>query len=269
MRNLVFAGLLFLSLGACKSTPDPVVPPTNAAASASPQLEGVYYSQGEAGVDLLRFTSAGKVFSISTPSQQTLEPAVRLLMKESDRCASGPFAIKDGILRFTLTSKQGAVEYAGAIKEDKLNARWRSAINGASIETTYTFVKVIDESQEAPEKPAATADEPTPAAPSGPVAPELTLIPDGAAWYCYKTSGASRCERKPAACESSRKTASALHKDLKSAKCAKQPSAYCYTATSKGGARGAASCAATEADCKAEAASLEDSDAVVSTCSKQ
>lgn len=268
MRSLFVISLI--ALAACKSMPEPVAPPTDAAASANPHFEGVYYYQSPDGVDLLRFTSAGKVLSVSTANAQALEPAVRLLLGESDRCATGTYAIKDGILRFTLTSKAGAVEYAGAIKDDKLAARWHSNINNATVEETYTFVKVVDESSDpapAADKPAPT-DEPA-AGPAAPAAPELTLIPDGSAWYCFRTTGASRCERKPAACESSRKAAAAAHKDMKMAKCAKQAGAYCYTATNRAGARGVASCAATEADCKAEASGLDADDVSVSSCAKQ
>ena len=267
-RSLLAAFLVLAA--ACTAAPEPVAPPTSASASASPKLEGVYYFQSPEGVDLLRFTSARKVLSLSTASQQSLESAVRLLIAESDRCASGTYAIKEGILRFTLTSKAGTVDYAGAIKDDKLAARWRSGINGASVEETYTFVKVVDEAAETAANPDRPPTEDADAgAPSAPTGPELTLIPDGAAWYCFRTSGASRCERKQAACDAARKSAAAAHRDTKMGKCTKQASAYCYTAT-KGAAHGMASCSATEADCKAEASGLEPgSDVSISVCAKQ
>ncbi len=165
---------------ACKkAAQEPVAPPAQAGPSLPPRFDGVYAAevQGAAppgdpnagSVDFLRFTAEGRVMSLSAPaSQSAAEAAVKLLMSGSDRAASGTYAIKDGVLRFVLTSKVGSMEYAGAIvKDDQLMVRWHSSINDASVEQTFTFVLIDparagEKSTEPPIEPADDGGAPAP-----------------------------------------------------------------------------------------------------------
>lgn len=278
LRSLAVLALLTLPLACSKAAQEPVTPPAQAGTSSPPRFDGVYAApvgkpdQGQdQGMDLLRFVADGRVLSLSVSSSQGLEPAVRMLLAENEKCATGKYEIKDGVLRFVLKSKLGSVEYAGAVREDKLLARWRSGINGTSLEETFSFVHVVeDEKGEKNEKPTAAAPD---GEPSGPASPELALIPEGAAWFCFRAPsvGVSRCERKAAECDAARKTTAAAHKNLKLTPCAKQASAHCFTIVQKSAQKGAASCSATEDDCKAEVAGLgaEGADVSVSACTKQ
>lgn len=270
MRRLLFVLLLLAACG--KGASGPVTPPASASASAQPRFDGVYAAQKGEAVDMIRFMNSGRALSISTASSAQIENAARLVMSESDRCAKGTYEIKDGIIRFALKSKLGTVEYAGAIKDDKLTIRWRSDINGASDEAEYAFVHVVDENDDAGAKPAAGDDDEDAGAPTI-VAADVGLIPEGASWFCFRAPNASRCERKQSTCEASRKTAVAVRKDTKIAKCAKQASAFCFTVVQKSGGRGAASCSSSQADCDAERATLladqDNGDINVSTCLKQ
>ena len=274
-RSALAVVLAILAVLACgKGSSDPVVPPAQTSPSVAPRFDGVYASQKGESIDLLRFTSAGHVASITTASQAAIETAVRLLIAESERCAKGTYALKDGVIRFTLKSKVGSLDYAGGVHDDKLALRWRSDINSASEEEQFSFVRVVDEESDAGAGPkAAGDDDELDAGPPGPVAADIALIPEGATWYCFRAPTASRCERKQSACDSSRKTAATVRKDGKIGKCTKTAVAFCFTVTQRAASRGAASCSSSMADCDAERASLaadsDGSDLAISTCSRQ
>jgi len=278
VRRLVtlvaLVAFVVVAIIACgKGTPDPVVPPAQTSPSAAPRFDGVYAAQKGESIDLLRFTAAGHVASITTASQAAIETAVRLLIAESERCAKGTYAVKDGFLRFTLKNKAGSLDYAGGVHDDKLAVRWRSDINSVSEEEQFSFVRVVDEESDAGASSAAGEEGEADAAAPGPVAADVALIPEGATWYCFRAPTASRCERKQAACESGRKTAATVRKDGKIGKCTKVATAFCFTVSQRTAKQGAAACSSTMADCDAERASLSaDSDVselIVSTCSKQ
>ena len=280
-RSLVIMALLTLPLACGKQAEGPVAPPAGAKSSAAPRFDGVYgapVGKGEQGapdqgMDLVRFVADGRVLTLSIPSSEGLEPAVRLLLGACSECASGKYELKDGVLRFVMKSKLGSVEYAGAVADDRLVAHWRSDINGVSREESFSFVHVVDDPDATPsssdkgEKPSAEADPPT-----TPSLPEVALVPPGSSWYCFHgpTPGASSCERKLPACESANKAASATHKELKLTKCAKQATAWCYTMVQRSVAKGAAFCSSTEEDCKADVAGAapETPDLTVSSCGK-
>src|SRR5262249_37707478 len=154
--------------------------------------------------------------------------------------------------------------------EDQFVVRWKSAINGATVEETFTFVHVVDESVDGGGE--APKDEGAGAAVGAGVS-EAALIPEGTEWYCFRAPGASRCERKAAVCETSRKGALTIHKGAKIGKCTKQATAFCFIVVQKSAGRGAASCSATEEDCKADLGRLdmdtESGDVTVSPCAQK
>ena len=279
MRRLAIVVVLALvTVIACgKGSLDPVVPPAQTTPTSTPRFDGVYAAQKGESIDLLRFTAAGHVASITTATQAAIETAVRLLIAESERCAKGTYEVKDGFLRFTLKNTAGSLDYAGGVHDDKLAIRWRSGINSASEEESFSFVRVVDEEGDAGAARNKSGDDDDvdagPAVASGPVAADIALIPEGATWYCFRAPTASRCERRQSACESGRKTAATVRKDGKIGKCTKVAAAFCFTVTQRSASKGAASCSSSMGDCDAERANLaadsDVSDLIVSTCSKQ
>lgn len=284
----LFVGALFVALVGCKKgPPDPVTPPAQAGPSATPRFDGVYAAKvespqsaqsmtpggGEGSIDLLRFTEDGKVTSLTVSSMSVLETAVKSLVAGTSSGATGTYAVKDGVLRFTLTSKLGSVEYAGAIKDDQLNVRWHSSINDATIEEAFSFVKIDPPSAEEKEKEENSIepveDAGAPATPAGPVLPEAKLIPQGKAWFCFRAPvmNTSRCERTSEQCEAAHKEASAARPDLKLTHCQKRPNAFCHTVMRRGPSpRGSGFCYGAEEECKAGAGGFEGADLVVSVC---
>jgi hypothetical protein len=277
-----------------KGAPEPVSPPAQSAPSATPRFDGIYAAKVEAkgggaaalqaggggggatGIDLLRFTKDGKVQSLSVGSAAALEGAVKSLLASTDKAATGTYAVKDGVLRFTVTSKLGSVEYAGGVKDDQLAVRWHSAINDATVEEAFQFVKVESDGDKAEsdktDKTAAAdqADGGAPAPAPGTTPPDAALVPPGQGWACFRapTMSTSRCERTMAACEAAYKEASAARADLKLSKCAKRPSAYCHTVQRRGTGRGSGFCYQAEDECKAGASGFEGADLAVSACGK-
>jgi hypothetical protein len=285
-----------ISTGACagafactKGPREPVAPPAQTAPSATPRFDGVYAAKvegkgggaaalqgggGTTGIDLLRFTKDGKVQSLSVSSAAALEGAVKSLLAGTDKAAVGTYEVKEGVLRFTLTSKLGSVEYAGGVKEDQLSVRWHSAINDATVEESFQFVKVETDGDKADDKidkaPGADgADGGAPSAP-GTSPPDAALIPQGKGWACFRapTMNTSRCERTMSACEAAYKEASTARADLKLTKCAKRPSAYCHTVQRRGAGRGSGFCYQGDDECKAGASGFEGGELVISSCGK-
>lgn len=269
--------VLALVLGCGSVTPTgPVAPPKQEGTSASPRLDGIYMSlptSQTGGTDLLRFVDSEYVVSVSTTSRD-VERAVSMLHQATPRCARGKYSITDGVLRFTMKSDVGNVEYAAKIVGDKLSTRWRSEINDTTREEDFTFHTTSFLRIVAKTDPPAEPSEPAPdAVAEAPTNPESSLIPEGAAWYCFRAGGsASRCERKLAVCESSRKTAATVRRDAKIGKCTKAANAYCFTVR-RGENRGAASCSAAQADCDVEratvAAESASAEVNVSACSRE
>lgn len=247
---------------------DPVSPPSGASRSATPRYDGVYAAKvegkdSEAAWDLLRFTADGRVLGVSSTAPP--ESAIRPLYDKSDVAAVGMLENDSGILRFTLKSKLGAVEYAGAIRDDNLVVRWKSSINDRVMEQTYSFVHV-DAEQKSPGKPTESS------APVALAPPDPNWIPEGSGWVCFRAPpNQSRCERTQAACEAAYKEASAT--DLKLTKCARQPTAFCHTVMEKASGKGLAYCYVTEDECKAGVADAMSSeharDFQLSSCAKR
>lgn len=287
---LVFAAVAVCATSGCgkKTVSEPVVAPAQSTPTGPPRTDGIYAAKVEAkgdealagggGVDLLRFTKDGQVSSLSVASAGALEAAVKAILAGTDKAAKGPYELKDGVLRFTLTSKLGAVEYAGGLKGEDLVVRWRSGINEVSEEETFQFVKLADEDGKEPTEtgegkgegdadagPAAT---PTPA--PGTTPPDPAFVPTGTAWACFRapTMNTSRCERTMAACEQAYKEASAARSELKLSKCAKRPNAFCHTVQRHTSGRGSGFCYQIEEECKAGAAGFEGPDLVISSCGK-
>lgn len=279
-RALVVAVLVALASGCKKGTPPPVEPPPSAGRSAAPRTDGIYAAKvqsvapgdaNEVGVDLLYFSDDGRVRSLSVSSASALEGAVHLLMSGTDRAASGTYTIKDGVLRFVLTSKIGSVEYAGAIKGEQLAVRWRSAINDASTEESFSFVLVERTAREGSAETTSDARGDAGAAGSSVrPPPDVALIPKGTSWYCFRAPAleTSRCERKSATCETAYKEALASRSDLKLTRCAKLPAAFCHTAVRSGGSQGGAFCYMTEEECSAGVAGFDAPDVILSKCGR-
>lgn len=292
-RVLVLGSFLTLSFACAKKASEPVAPPAQSTPSGAPRFDGIYAAKVEAkggaaaaalqpgggatGVDLLRFTKDGRVQSLSVASAAALEGAVKALLAGTDKAATGTYSVKDGVLRFTLTSKQGSVEYAGGVKDDALTLRWHSTINDATVEESFQFVKVEGEGATAaegdkPEKtpPDDTSDGGAAVPAPGTVPPEPALVPQGQGWGCFRAPvvNTSRCERTMQACEAAYKDASTARPDLKLTKCAKRASAYCHTVQKRGSGRGSGFCYQSEDECKAGASGFEGPDLVISSCGK-
>lgn len=288
LAAFAFAVALSGALACAKGASEPVAPPAQSTPSGTPRFDGIYAAKvegkggaaalgggGPTGVDLLRFTKDGKVQSLSVGSTAALESAVKSLLAGTDKAATGTYTVKDGVLRFTLTSKLGSVEYAGGVKEEQLSLRWHSAINDATVEESFQFVKIESDEPggeaggDKPDKPAELGDGGAPP-PPGTVPPEPSLVPPGNGWACFRapSMSTSRCERTMAACESAYKEASAARPDLKLSKCAKKPSAFCHTVQRRNSGRGSGFCYQAEDECKAGASGFEGPDLVISACAK-
>jgi hypothetical protein len=289
-RAFFLLSLATLPFACAKKASEPVAPPAQSTPSGTPRFDGIYAAKvegkgggagalqgggGATGVDLLRFTKDGKVQSLSVGSAAALETAVKALLAGTDKAATGTYTVKDGVLRFTLTSKQGSVEYAGGVKDDALNVRWHSTINDATVEEAFQFVKVEGDAPgegDKPEKPAAEegADGGAPLPAVGSVPPDAALVPQGQGWSCFRAPvvNTSRCERTTTACESAYKEASTARPDLKLTKCAKRPNAFCHTVQKRGSGRGSGFCYQSEDECKAGSSGFEGPDLVISACGK-
>ena len=295
MRSVALAAFAFAlatsgAFACAKGAGEPVAPPAQSTPSGALRFDGIYAAKvegkggpaaamqgggGPAGIDLLRFTKDGKVQSLSVGAASALESAVKSLLAGTDKAATGTYAVKDGVLRFTLTSKLGSVEYAGGVKDDQLSLRWHSAINDATVEESFQFVKIESDDVEGPagekpEKPAAEGGDGGAPPPSGTLPPEPSLVPPGSGWACFRepTMNTSRCERTMASCEAAYKEATAARPDLKLSKCAKRPSAFCHTVQRRGSGRGSGFCYQGEDECKAGAAGFEGPDLAISSCGK-
>jgi hypothetical protein len=157
--RLLFASFLSFAVisgfAACKGAKEPVTPPTDTGPSAAPRTDGVYASKVQAGSkpgwDLLRFFPDKRVVSVSTTG--SIESAAALLYDTGDAgvatTATGRYEVKEGVLRFTMDSKVGSVEYAGAAQGDKLALRWHSLINDVTLEEAFSFVAVTDDAPDA------------------------------------------------------------------------------------------------------------------------
>ncbi len=247
------AALVTLSI-ACTPTPAarqaPSAPAHAGPPSAPPRFDGVYAAKAEGGPpdpgwDYLRFLDGGKVLSIS--SSAAPETAVSFLYSPSDRPARGTYELKNGTLRFVLRSKLGAVAYEGGVHDDHLVARWRSEINGAAAEETFSFVPV-SQPAEAP-------------APQLPESLDPALLPDGQGWFCFRgaEAGSSRCGRTLAACEATRREAAAGSSPPatpKLSRCTKQKNASCHSIAEKSSGKAIAVCYESSEDCHASVAVL-------------
>lgn len=271
-------GSVILALSCAKGTPEPVAPPGNLGPSVNPRFDGIYGAPVKGtngGRDLLHFREGGQVFGLSAVTESAAKRAESLVRDGERRCARGTWTVTDGVLRFSLKSPSGVVDYAGAVQGDRLTVKWRSDINGASEEEEYAFLSTGGASAPPPVSPDAGVKDAGVEEPPDAEAPPSagSLVPEGTGWFCFKAGGASRCERRQASCESARRTATAVRKDTKTtARCARQTSAWCFVVQRAGGL-GAASCAASEGDCDAERASVSaDTDTAevsVSGCSRQ
>ena len=278
MKRSILLLLIVLSALAwsCRKDPLPALTPPGQAVSMPPRLDGIYTARpgGKEARDMLRFVDGGKVVGISVAKEGAVERAVGLLHAPTEACAQGTYAVTDGVLRFRLHSEAGDVDYAGAITGDKLTVRWRSDVNGATADQEYVF-----EGPHAGDSDAgAKAEAPPVEAPAEPVAvaPPAALVPEGTGWFCFRvaggSNGGSRCERRLAACETSRKAVAPLRRAAKVGKCTRSPGAYCFTVQRAAGG-GGASCSVSAADCDVERAGVvadADSDEVaVSACSER
>ena len=99
MRRLAIVVILaVVTVIACgKGSLDPVVPPAQTTPTSTPRFDGVYAAQKGESIDLLRFTAAGHVASITTATQAAIETAVRLLIAESERCAKGTYEVPKSV----------------------------------------------------------------------------------------------------------------------------------------------------------------------------
>jgi hypothetical protein len=242
-RALQLLPCAFLAIACAESTPPPKPAPTTGSSTTAspPRFDGVYQSKvhGSDGADLgwdyLRFLSDGNVLSVSSPAP--IEKAAGLLFAPDERTATGTVEIRGGVLRFVMKSKLGSVEYQGVVQNDELHVRWHSLINGATAEETFTFVPVEEQAEEPP-----AAELPPPA---------VEFLPAGSGWFCMRItdSGASRCERSLAECDSLRKQVSAAVPTAKPTKCVRQKKAYCHTLSAKATKEGTAICYRTSEDC--------------------
>lgn len=261
--------LFCLVLAAC-SSPGLLQPPGTPVPTATPRTDGFYWSpaKGVDGADMIRFQEGGKVRGISAKRATVGTGAAELFRERapdaakkdpaSDPAAKGTYTVTEGVIRFTLASGLGSVEYAAVVQGDKLAVRWRSDINGETQEQDYKFVgavalKNFEELEKFGEgAPAASAD--------------------GDGWHCFQADRASRCERRSADCEASQRTAAAVRRDAKVTACTKVPSAYCFT-VQRGTGRAAPSCSQSQADCDAERTTLagetSSSDVTISACARQ
>lgn len=278
MRRALSAIIVALAtVVACARASGPLAPPANLGPTVTPRFDGVYGAPVKGtngGRDIVRFTDNGQVFGMSAVTEAAAKKAESFVRDGNQKCARGTWTVTDGVLRFSLRSTAGVVDYAGSVQGDRLTLKWRSAINGASEDGEYAFgageVKPVSAADAGVDAgPVDAGVEPADA--EAPLIPG-SLVPEGTGWFCFKAGSASRCERKLAACESARRTATAVRKDAKAAKCTRQTNAWCFTVQRAGGL-GAASCTSVEADCDAERTSVtaetDAAEVVVGACSRQ
>jgi hypothetical protein len=260
---------LWLGAGTACGAHGPATPkaPVSATPTIAPRFDGVYAAKAtgadgtDYGFDYLRFVADGRVLSLSSPAP--MENAVPLLYTHSKRPATGTFETHDGMLKFVMKSDLGAVEYEGVASADnQLQVRWHSQVNGATADETFTFVPVEQQDDKDASAPAPSA---------APPMPDVSLLPSGSGWFCFraKEAGVSRCERTASACETTRKGAS----NEKVTRCARQGSAYCSTLTEKASGKGTALCYPSDEDCRAANAGMQNAqnapDFTISACDQE
>jgi hypothetical protein len=87
----------------------------------------------------LRFFKDGTVINVSTKSG-TPDQIAKWFNKSYED--NGTYKIKGSIIEFSCVSKNGQVDYRGAIKKNSLKLQWYSHINGHKGTGTYSFIKV-------------------------------------------------------------------------------------------------------------------------------
>ena len=112
-------------------------------------FDGLYETECEFEVEdekdgtqyYLRFYPDGKVISIGTECNDTIDKLLDWFHVNSEQVSIGNYKIARRNIRFSTTSKSGTVQYKGQIMDDKLiDVKWKSLINGKRGHNAYKFV---------------------------------------------------------------------------------------------------------------------------------
>ena len=190
-------------------------------------------SGADVGLDYLRFSSDGKVMSLSSSAATDGGTDEAMLLR------TGTFTATGNALTFATTSPAKTMAYAGTIRGDELVMKWRVEKENKVGSASFTFVPLA-------------ATEGAPAATSA-VEPNETFKPAGTTWFCTRAREAtamSHCERTAKACQGFRKEILAKLPKDKFSDCTEQPKAACHTMIDKLAKKGIAFCYQHVSDCE-------------------
>ena len=237
---------------ACSSSPATTAGAAKPQSSGSPapsptdgqeriQFNGTYRgvmkdaNGADVGLEYLRFSSDGKVMSLSSSAQADGGVDEAMLLR------TGTFTATGNALTFATSSPAKTMEYSGTIRGDELVLKWRVEKEGKLGSASFTFV-------------ALAATEGPPAAAASATEPNETFKPAGTTWFCTRARDAaamSHCERTAKACQGFRKEILAKLPKDKFSDCTEQPKAACHTMIDKLAKKGIAFCYQHISDCEA------------------
>jgi hypothetical protein len=155
MKSAILVAMVTLFLSACgiaaapTLTPTPLDTPTQTITPiptvtqlSSLRYDGLYQSvQQDNSSMYLRFYVDGTVLSVGSTGNP--EQVAAWLNKANQNASEGQYVIRDSILEFTATSKEGAVDYTGTIHGEELTLDIYSHINGYKDTSVYHFVEIL------------------------------------------------------------------------------------------------------------------------------
>jgi len=155
MKSALRVAMLALFLSACWITATPTLSPTTfelptqtitsipmAMQLSSLRYDGLYQSvRQDDSIMYLRFYEDGTVLSVGSTGNP--EQVAVWLNKTYRNGSVGLYVIRDLVLEFTVTSKEGAVDYTGTINGEELTLDIYSHINGYRATSVYHFVEIL------------------------------------------------------------------------------------------------------------------------------
>lgn len=99
----------------------------------------------EGSQDYLRFYADGKVISVATDCEGTVDELKSWFNINSGQVGIGDYIIKGKKLFFTTQSQTGSVKYKGRIKNNGfIKLKWKSLINGNKGQNNFKFINMPD-----------------------------------------------------------------------------------------------------------------------------
>ncbi len=141
MKSAILVAIVALFTNACWTAAAPTPIPTTAQLS-SLHFDGLYQSVRQDNSSMyLRFYEDDTVLSVGSTGSP--EEVAVWFNKAFLNGSEGQYVIRDSTLEFTVTSKEGAVDYTGTINGEELTLNIYSHINGYQDTSVYHFVEIL------------------------------------------------------------------------------------------------------------------------------